>query len=436
MNYTPEHEQAWNRAIKLLEEHLPSFQFNTWIKPLQLHAVTPTTIIVIVDNQLTMHRIINRYRTDIYNMVKLSFGRTYELEFHTQEEMERQPVVAKSTLNSKYTFENYVVGPNNSFAYAASLAVAEQPSDVYNPLFIYGSVGLGKTHLMNAIGNYIMAEDPMKNVLFTTSESFTNELIDAIVQKKGTAELRNRMRSVDVLIVDDIQFLAKTKSTQEEFFHTFNDLHSNGKQIIISSDRPPKDIPTIEDRLRTRFEWGLIVDISKPDYETRVAILRKKADDDEIDIPLEVIEYIAERVESNIRELEGALTRLKAECDLMGNPITLDAARNSLSLLMKSNEGRRITPEIIISVVAEHYGVTSEDMLSKKRSRDIALPRQIAMYLCRDMTQLSTTNIGRSFGGRDHTTVMHGCDKIADEMKKDFSFKRKVEELASLIRNG
>jgi len=436
MNYTPEHEQAWNRAIKLLEEHLPSFQFNTWIKPLQLHAVTPTTIIIIVDNQLTMHRIINRYRTDIYNMVKLSFGRTYELEFHTQEEMDRAPVVAKSTLNSKYTFENYVVGPSNSFAYAASLAVAEQPSDVYNPLFIYGSVGLGKTHLMNAIGNYIMAEDPMKNVLFTTSESFTNELIDAIVQKKGTAELRNRMRSVDVLIVDDIQFLAKTKSTQEEFFHTFNDLHSNGKQIIISSDRPPKDIPTIEDRLRTRFEWGLIVDISKPDYETRVAILRKKADDDEIDIPLEVIEYIAERVESNIRELEGALTRLKAECDLMGNPITLDAARNSLSLLMKSPEGRRITPELIISVVSEHYGVTSDDILSKKRSRDIALPRQIAMYLCRDMTQLSTTNIGRAFGGRDHTTVMHGCDKIADEMKKDFSFKRKVEELASLIRNG
>ena len=436
MNYTPEHEQAWNRAIKLLEEHLPSFQFNTWIKPLQLHAVTPTTIIIIVDNQLTMHRIINRYRTDIYNMVKLSFGRAYELEFHTQEEMDRAPVVAKSTLNSKYTFENYVVGPNNSFAYAASLAVAEQPSDVYNPLFIYGSVGLGKTHLMNAIGNYIMAEDPMKNVLFTTSESFTNELIDAIVQKKGTAELRNRMRSVDVLIVDDIQFLAKTKSTQEEFFHTFNDLHSNGKQIIISSDRPPKDIPTIEDRLRTRFEWGLIVDISKPDYETRVAILRKKADDDEIDIPLEVIEYIAERVESNIRELEGALTRLKAECDLLGNPITLEAARNSLSLLMKSSEGRRITPELIISTVAEHYGVTAEDMLSKKRSREIALPRQIAMYLCRDMTQLSTTNIGRSFGGRDHTTVMHGCDKIADEMKKDFSFKRKVEELASLIRNG
>lgn len=436
MNYTPEQEQAWNRAIKLLEEQISSFQFDTWIKPLTLYAVTPTTIIVIANHIMTKERIMSRYRTDIYNMVKLSFGRAYELEFYTQEEMERRPEVAKSTLNSKYTFENYVVGPSNSFAYAASLAVAEQPSDVYNPLFIYGSVGLGKTHLMNAIGNYILSEDPMKNVLFTTSESFTNELIDAIVQKKGTSELRNRMRSVDVLIVDDIQFLSKTKSTQEEFFHTFNDLHASGKQIIISSDRPPKDIPTIEERLRTRFEWGLIVDISKPDYETRVAILRQKAIEDQIDIPMDVIEYIAERVESNIRELEGALTRLKAECELMGTPITLDAARNSLSMLMKSSESRKITPEVIISAIAEQYGVTADDILSKKRSREVALPRQIAMYLCRDMTQLSTTNIGRSFGGRDHTTVMHGCDKIAEEMRKDLAFRRRVEELASLIRNG
>ena len=298
MNYTPEQEQAWTRAIKLLEEHLPSFQFRTWIQPLKLHMVTSTSLIIIVDNQLILNRILNRYRTDIYNMVKLSFGRAYELEFHTQEDMERQPVMKKSSLDPKYNFENYVVGPSNSFAYAASLAVAEQPSEVYNPLFIYGSVGLGKTHLMNAIGNYILSEDPSKNVLFTTSESFTNELIDTFIKKKSTAELRNRMRSVDVLMVDDIQFLAKTKSSQEEFFHTFNDLYREGKQIIISSDRPPKDIPTIEDRLRSRFEWGLIVDIQKPDYETRVAILTKKAYEDKIDIPSDVIEYIAERVES------------------------------------------------------------------------------------------------------------------------------------------
>ena len=421
----------------MLGNDMSTASYNTWIKPLKLYSVTPESIVIVADNVLTLYSVKTRYFTDLYNMIKLSFGRSYELEFYTQDEIDRQQVsVKRTTLNTKYNFENFVVGPSNSFAYAASLAVAEQPSDVYNPLFIYGSVGLGKTHLMNAIGNYIMADDPMKNVLLTTSESFTNELIDAIVKKKDTSELRNRMRNVDVLMVDDIQFLSKTKSTQEEFFHTFNDLYNNGKQIIISSDRPPKDIPTIEDRLRSRFEWGLIVDIQKPDYETRVAILRKKADEEGIDVSYDVIDYIASHVESNIRELEGTLTRLSAQCQLMGTPITLEFAQNSLSQLMKSQEGRRITPELIISVVCDQYGVTQEDVISKKRSRDIAVPRQIAMYLCRDLTQLSTTNIGRAFGGRDHTTVMHGCDKIAEEMKNNFSFKRRIEELTALVKNG
>ena len=437
MNYTPEQKEAWDKAIGLLEKNLMPIKFNTWIKPLKLYSVTPESIVIVADNVLTLSSVKTRYFTDLYNMIKLSFGRSYELEFYTQDEIDRQQVsVKRTTLNTKYNFENFVVGPSNSFAYAASLAVAEQPSDVYNPLFIYGSVGLGKTHLMNAIGNYIMADDPMKNVLLTTSESFTNELIDAIVKKKDTSELRNRMRNVDVLMVDDIQFLSKTKSTQEEFFHTFNDLYNNGKQIIISSDRPPKDIPTIEERLRSRFEWGLIVDIQKPDYETRVAILRKKADEEGIDVSYDVIDYIAARVESNIRELEGTLTRLSAQGQLMGVPITLDFARDSLSQLMKSQEGRRITPELIISVIADQYGVTAEDIVSKKRSREVALPRQIAMYLCRNMTQLSTTNIGRSFGGRDHTTVMHGCDKINQEMNDNFSFRKRIEELTAMIKNG
>ena len=437
MNYTPEQKEAWDKAIGLLEKNLMPIKFNTWIKPLKLYSVNAESIVIVADNVLTLSSVKTRYFTDLYNMIKLSFGRSYELEFYTQDEIDRQQVsVKRTTLNSKYNFENFVVGPSNSFAYAASLAVAEQPSDVYNPLFIYGSVGLGKTHLMNAIGNYIMADDPMKNVLLTNSESFTNELIDAIVKKKDTSELRNRMRNVDVLMVDDIQFLSKTKSTQEEFFHTFNDLYNNGKQIIISSDRPPKDIPTIEERLRSRFEWGLIVDIQKPDYETRVAILRKKADEEGIDVSYDVIDYIAGRVESNIRELEGTLTRLSAQGQLMGVPITLDFARDSLSQLMKSQEGRRITPELIISVIADQYGVTAEDIVSKKRSRDVALPRQIAMYLCRNMTQLSTTNIGRSFGGRDHTTVMHGCDKINQEMNDNFSFRKRIEELTAMIKNG
>ena len=437
MNYTPEQKEAWDKAIGLLEKNLMPIKFNTWIKPLKLYSVNAESIVIVADNVLTLSSVKTRYFTDLYNMIKLSFGRSYELEFYTQDEIDRQQVsVKRTTLNTKYNFENFVVGPSNSFAYAASLAVAEQPSDVYNPLFIYGSVGLGKTHLMNAIGNYIMADDPMKNVLLTTSESFTNELIDAIVKKKDTSELRNRMRNVDVLMVDDIQFLSKTKSTQEEFFHTFNDLYNNGKQIIISSDRPPKDIPTIEERLRSRFEWGLIVDIQKPDYETRVAILRKKADEEGIDVSYDVIDYIAARVESNIRELEGTLTRLSAQGQLMGVPITLDFARDSLSQLMKSQEGRRITPELIISVIADQYGVTAEDIVSKKRSREVALPRQIAMYLCRNMTQLSTTNIGRSFGGRDHTTVMHGCDKINQEMNDNFSFRKRIEELTAMIKNG
>jgi len=437
MNYTPEQKQMWDRAISALEKNLIRIQFETWIKPLQLYSVSTDTIVIVADNSLILNHVRQRYYTELYNMIHISFGRSYELEFYTQDEIvHKNTNVRSSTLNEKYCFENFVVGPSNSFAYAASLAVAENQSDVYNPLFIYGNVGLGKTHLMNAIGNYIISEDPTKNVLYTSSESFTNELIDSIVKKKGTAELRNRMRNVDVLIVDDIQFLSKTKAAQEEFFNTFNDLHNSKKQIILSSDRPPKDIPTIEERLRSRFEWGLIVDIQKPDYETRVAILQKKAEEEQIDVPFDVLHYIAERVDSNIRELEGTLTRLNAQCQLMGIEITLESARDSLSQLIKKPESRRVTPELIISVICEQYGVTQDDMLSKKRSQNIALPRQIAMYLCRDLTQLSTTSIGQSFGGRDHTTVMHGCDKISDKMKADFSFKKRIEELAAIIKNG
>ena len=437
MNYTPEQKQSWDRAVAMLEENLAPVSFNTWIKPLEMYAVTDEAIQILVPSPIIVDMVRQRYYTELYNTLRMCFGRSYKLELYMPDQIARKnSEMTRTTLNPKYSFDNFVVGPSNSFAYAASLAVAEQPSDVYNPLFIYGSVGLGKTHLMNAIGNYIMADDPTKNVLLTTSESFTNELIDAIVKKKDTSRLRQRMRNVDVLMVDDIQFLAKTKSTQEEFFHTFNDLYSKGKQIIISSDRPPKDIPTIEERLRSRFEWGLIVDIQRPDYETRVAILRKKADEEGIDVSYDVIDYIAGRVESNIRELEGTLTRLSAQCQLMGTPITLDFARDSLSQLMSSLEVRRITPELIIQEIGKQYGVEPDDIISKKRSRDIALPRQIAMYLCRDMTHLSTTNIGKAFGDRDHTTVMHGCDKILNEMKSNFAFKKRIEELAQLIKNG
>lgn len=436
MNYTPEQKEAWDKAIGLLEKNLMPIKFNTWIKPLQLYSVTPESIIIIADNPLTLSSVKTRYFTDLYNMIKLSFGRSYELEFYTQDEIDRQQVsIKRTTLNSKYSFENFVVGSSNSFAYAASLAVAEQPGDVYNPLFIYGSVGLGKTHLMNAIGNYIMADDPMKNVLLTTSESFTNELIDAIVKKKDTSELRDRMRNVDVLMVDDIQFLSKTKATQEEFFHTFNDLHKEGKQIIISSDRPPKDIPTIEERLRSRFGSGLIVDIKKPDFETRVAILKRKCDEEYIDLPYDVMEYIAAHFDKSIRELEGALTRVFAQSKLMGYPISMELAMNALGNLAQTEDTRVVTPSIIIDTVARGFGVDPKEILSKKRNREIAVPRQVAIYICRELTELSYPAIGREFGGRDHTTVMHSCEKVSEQMQTDFAFKKRVEELISQVKS-
>ena len=434
MKITPQQQQAWDKVISLFEENLQKVRFDTWIRPLKLSRITQDSVVIVCENSMVLSHVQQRFYTDFYNYIKMCFGRAYELKFLTQD-METEEI-SHSSLNPKYTFDSFVVGPSNTFAYAAALAVAEQPSEAYNPLFIYGSVGLGKTHLMNAIGNFIVSEDPSKNVLLTSSESFTNELIDAIVKKKDTSELRNRMRGVDVLMVDDIQFLSKTKVTQEEFFHTFNELHNAHKQIIISSDRPPKDIPTIEERLRSRFEWGLIVDIAKPDYETRVAILRRKAQEMNISVPDDVIDFIAMHVESNIRELEGSLTRLNAQCQMLGMTVSLEAAKNSLSQLIKSQEIKRITPESIIALVGEQYGVTSEELLSKKRSREIAYPRQIAMYLCREMTQLSTTSIGKAFGNRNHTTILHGCEKIAADMKNDFAFSKRIDELIQMIKNS
>ena len=437
MNFTPEQQATWERVLNMMQDSTPFVSFNAFIKPLQLYSVTNDTIVLIAENTFNLNHLKNRYYTQLYNCVRTVFGRPYELEFYTQEDMKKNVNnISVSTLNSKYTFDNFVVGPSNSLAYYASLAVAEDPSNAYNPLFIYGGVGLGKTHLMNAIGNFIIQQDPTANVLFTTSETFTNELIDSIISKKGTGTLRSRMRNVDVLMVDDIQFLSKTTTTQEEFFHTFNDLHSKKKQIIISSDRPPKDLPAIEDRLRSRFEWGLIVDIQKPDFETRVAILKKKADEEKIDIPYEVIEYIAQCVESNIRELEGSLTRIHAHSQLLGTPITLENAKASLSELIKVQEDRKITAERIMAFIAEQYSITVDDLTSNKRNRDIAMPRQIAMYMCREMLGISTTAIGRSFGNRDHTTVMHGCEKVSNAMKSDFSFKRRIEELMTMVKSS
>lgn len=437
MNYTPEQEQMWNRVVESFRTQIQTVSFNAWIKPMKLYAVTSDEVIVTFKDMAAQAMVLSRYQTRVETVVRTVFGMRYSLKMLDEKDVQRQQQLNSETmLNPKYTFENFVIGPSNNFAYAASLAVAEQPSEIYNPLFLWGDVGLGKTHLMNAIGNFIMTENPMANILLTTSERFTNELIDAIVKKRGTADLRNKMRNVDVLMVDDIQFLSKTTATQEEFFHTFNELYNNGKQIIISSDRPPNELPTIEERLRSRFGCGLIVDIQKPDFETRVAILRKKADEEYIDIPYDVVEYIAAHFDRSIRELEGALTRVFAQSKLLGYPISMELAQNALSSLVQTQDTRVVTPKLIIETVAKKYEITPDDILSKKRNREIAVPRQVAIYLCREMTDLSTTNIGREFGNRDHTTVMHSCDKVAEQMKTEFAFKKRVEELMDLVKNA
>lgn len=434
MNYTPEQKAKWDRVKAIIEENMDKPSYRTWFKSLELYAISGDKIYIVGENAFTLSHMRQRYGSMLVSTMDMVFDKKYNPEFHTTDEIGLiDEKLSASTLNRKYTFDNFVVGASNSFAHAAALAVAESPSDSYNPLFIYGGVGLGKTHLMNAVGNFVLSRDPTKNVLLMTSETITNQLIEGIA-RKNTSELRTKLRGVDYLMVDDIQFLAKTKATQEEFFNTFNDLRENHKQIVISSDRPPKEIPEIEERLRSRFEWGLIVDIQKPDFETRVAILRQKAEDDDIDVPYDVLEYIARNVNSNIRALEGSLTSLHARSRLMGTPITMELARSALNGIVKAREERRITCELIIGIVAEKYGMQASDITGKRRSQDIALARQVAMYLCREMTELSTPAIGRAFG-RDHTTVLHGCEKIEENIGADYAFKKRVDELMKTVRD-
>ena len=338
-------------------------------------------------------------------------------------------------LNPKYVFETFVVGSANRFAHAASLAVAEAPASAYNPLFIYGGVGLGKTHLMHAIDHYIQQHQPELRLLYITSESFTNELIAAI-QNNRNEQFRERFRNVDVLLVDDIQFIAGRNSTQEEFFHTFNALHTSGKQIIISSDRPPREISRLEDRLRSRFEWGLIADIQKPDLETRIAILRKKAESEMLPISGEVLQIVAERVENNIRELEGCLTRLVAYSTLTGRPIDEKLTEEALREVFAMREKRHVNCDDVQERVAAYYGITVEDLKGARRNREITVPRQIAMYLTREMVGLSLPRIGECFGGRDHTTVMHACDKISSAMKDMPELAATIDDLQKSLKDA
>ncbi|QXU86265.1 chromosomal replication initiator protein DnaA, partial [Staphylococcus epidermidis] len=340
----------------------------------------------------------------------------------------------KEQFNMHNTFDTFVIGPGNRFPHAASLAVAEAPAEAYNPLFIYGGVGLGKTHLMHAIGHHVLSNKPNAKVIYTSSEKFTNEFIKSI-RDNETEAFREKYRKIDVLLIDDIQFIQNKEQTQEEFFHTFNELHQNNKQIVISSDRPPKEIAKLEDRLRSRFEWGLIVDITPPDYETRMAILQKKIEEENLDIPPEALNYIANQIQSNIRELEGALTRLLAYSKLQGKPITTELTAEALKDIIQSPKSKKITIQDIQKIVGQYYSVRIEDFSAKKRTKSIAYPRQIAMYLSRELTDFSLPKIGEEFGGRDHTTVIHAHEKIANDIKSDPTFKQEVENLEKEIRN-
>jgi chromosomal replication initiator protein len=433
----------WENTLKLIREELAEVSYNTWFKVIQPIEIADEYVILCAPNEFIKNILETRYITLIFNALQQVTSREYEIKIILPEEKESGAVGRSGQvqgskgdtpesdigiLNPKYTFDTFVIGNSNRFAHAASLAVSEAPAKAYNPLFIYGGVGLGKTHLMHAIGHYILRNNPRTRVVYTTSEKFTNDLINSIRDDKNV-EFRNRYRTTDVLLVDDIQFIADKERTQEEFFHTFNSLYEASKQIIISSDRPPKEIPTLEDRLRSRFEWGLICDIQPPDFETRIAILKKKAKLENIETPDEVLIFIAKKIESNIRELEGALIRVAAYSSLTNREINMELTQEALKDFFSNSKPRMITVDLIKRVVSEYYSIRIEDFKSKKRTRAIAFPRQVAMYLTRELTDLSLPKIGEEFGGRDHTTVLHAYDKISAEIKTDESLKLAIDEI-------
>jgi chromosomal replication initiator protein len=364
-----------------------------------------------------------------------SNGNGHGYERLTMQQLDLSSAMRSGMLNARYTFDRFIVGPSNRLANAACMAVAEHPAQAYNPLFLYGGVGLGKTHLLHAIGNYALDRDPEINVLYVSSEKFTNDLINSI-RRQQTEEFRIRYRNIDILLIDDIQFIAGKESTQEEFFHTFNTLHSAGKQIVISSDRPPKAILTLEERLRSRFEWGLIVDVQTPDLETRTAILRAKAEQMLIPIPAEVIDFLAHRIQSNIRELEGCLNRVAAYAQLTHSDVSVEVASAALTELLDTTRRKRITPEAIIREVAEFYGVDLRALIGRGRSRNIVVPRQVAMYLLREETDASLMDIGRLLGGRDHTTIIYGCEKISEEINSDSRLRQEVVTIRDKLYQG
>ncbi|MFV0528395.1 MAG: chromosomal replication initiator protein DnaA [Lachnospiraceae bacterium] len=436
-------EKKWTEILNVVktEHELSDVSFETWLLPLEVYSVVDNVVTILVPSkQVGLSYISKKYTLPIQVAITEVTGLmdcqvTYILLEDIDKDNETSNHVIDTQkgedahLNPRYTFNTFVVGSNNKFAHAASLAVAESPGQIYNPLFIYGGAGLGKTHLMHSIAHFILKERPDSSVLYVTSEEFTNELIESIRNGNNSAmsKFREKYRNIDVLLVDDVQFIIGKESTQEEFFHTFNSLHSAKKQIIISSDKPPKDMEILEDRIKSRFEWGLIADVSSPDYETRMAILRKKEEIDGYDIDEEVIKYIATNIKSNIRELEGSLNKVVAFANLEKREVNVELAKQVLRDIISPDERKIITPEYIISVVAEHYDISVSDLSGGRRNAKIVLPRQIAMYLCREMTDTPLKSIGSYLGNRDHTTVMHGCEKIENELSTSSSMRETIE---------
>ena len=444
---TVDKDELLGKLKELLKDEVSTISYDTWIAPLGIDSINDDNIVFTATSDFQKDFIENKFNSLIFNTLRYITNREWTfsvIDISSKESSDASIITNKNsnvsdtelennhqTLNPKYTFETFVVGNNNRFAHAAALAVGKEPGKSYNPLFLYGGVGLGKTHLMQAIGNRILEDNPKSNVLYVTSEKFTNQLINAIKDSK-TEIFRNKYRNIYVLLIDDIYWIAGKERIQEEFFHTFNTLRENGKQIILSSDKPPRDIEFLEDRLKSRFEWGLLADISCPDYETRLAILRKKAQDENIVIDDYILSDIATKIDSNIRELEGVFNKIVARASLTHSPITIELAENIINEF-KYESQKVISCDFIKETVSKYFSIDKDDLAGSKRSNDIAFPRQIAMYLCREIANMSFPQIGVEFGNRDHSTVMHGYNKIAKEIKEKNNTKLIVESVKNII---
>jgi chromosomal replication initiator protein len=444
-------DELFNQVKELLQQETTQIAFDTWLKPVELVEMTDNHVVLKANSDYHCELVKTRYGDLILNTFKYLTNKEWTFSViwedkknavggssiisNSQNENQDQEIeISNKTLNPKYTFDTFVVGNNNRFAHAAAIAVGEKPGESYNPLFLYGGVGLGKTHLMQAIGNRILTNNRSAKILYVTSEKFTNQLINAIKDNKNEV-FRNKYRTIDVLLIDDIQFIAGKERVQEEFFHTFNALYEDKKQIIISSDKPPRDIQFLEDRLKSRFEWGLLADIACPDYETRLAILRKKAQEEKIVVDDNILANIANKIDSNIRELEGVFNKIIARASLTHSPITIELAENTINEFKAASE-KVLSSQFIKETVAKYFNINKDDLASNKRSNEIAFPRQIAMYLCREVANMSYPKIGEDFGNRDHSTVMHACKKIEKEVKDKNNTKLIVESVKNIIING